>query len=250
MVAAHVSCGLRGCWTIRAYSGVFSAPNQSNPLQTLSAVYELVTDVVDSFGASDFDRPTRAEAWTTQALLFHLLMDAQRALVAFAGPTHEETDTDAVTYWVPFNPRRSGDAGRALARFVEAAAAAYTNTRYLVDAWVQTSRAVVRLGQRFNADDNVRTQDHVLTAVDFISTLLVEATIHYVDITSDFPGSPTPPVEALGEVRRVLEGLLGEPLAAPWGDLEFLLKGTGRTHLTELDRAALGLQGALIPLLG
>ena len=59
------------------------------------------------------------------------------------------------------------------------------------------------------------TRGHVLTVPDFVSTLLVEATIHLLD------AGGTPPAAAVAHTRRVLEELTGAPLP-PGSDAEVL----------------------------
>ena len=83
------------------------------------------------------------------------------------------------------------------------------------------------------------TQGHVLTVADLASDLVVEATVHLLDLTVDLDGAPDPPPAALAEARRVLEGLHGAPLPARWDDTEAVLEGTGRVaRSTDDDRAA------------
>jgi hypothetical protein len=72
----------------------------------------------------------------------------------------------------------------------------------------------------------VRTQGHVLAVPELVSTLVVEATVHLLDLTVDLPAAEGPSEAALAETRRVLEGLHGGPLEG--ADLEVVLRGTGR----------------------
>ncbi|HEX5919797.1 MAG TPA: hypothetical protein VFY76_18195, partial [Nocardioides sp.] len=74
----------------------------------------------------------------------------------------------------------------------------------------------------------VATQGHVLRTPDFLSTLLVEITVHHLDLVVDLPAAAGPTAAGLIETRRVLEGLLGEPLLPEWDDTEVALRGTGR----------------------
>ena len=105
------------------------------------------------------------------------------------------------------------------------------------------------LGERSAPDDLVGTQGHVLRADDLLSTLAVEAAVHHLDLVVrlDRPG-PSP--EALAEVRRVLEGLLGGPLPDGWDDGTAARRGTGREPLTDADRAELGERAGAFPLFG
>ena len=147
--------------------------------------------------------------------MFHQLLDAQRGLVALASPTEDAADVDAVSYWAPFHPA-AGDGGRGHAAVVCAAAAAYRTGAVLAGQWRETSRAAVR------------TQGHVLTVADLVSTLVVEATVHLLDLTVELPDAPAPPPAALRHTRGVLEASYGGPLPAAWDDTEAVLRGTGR----------------------
>ena len=79
--------------------------------------------------------------------------------------------------------------------------------------------------------------------------MVVEATIHYLDLTLDLK-APSAPAEALKCVRNVLDGLLRAPLPLRWDDLEYVLKGTGRVLLTPEDRDGRGDLALRFPLLG
>src|SRR5206468_12061978 len=67
--------------------------------------------------------PSRCQGWSRGDLLFHMLLDAQRALVAFATPAPGEPDVDFVSYWAPFRPGAEGYAAHA--RFVRRVASSY-----------------------------------------------------------------------------------------------------------------------------
>ena len=213
----------------------------------LIQLYAAEVDAVRDRPEADFSRPTRTE-WTVRELLFHQLLDAQRTLVALASPAapEEEPDVDSVTYWRPFFPDSDWNAPHA--DFVRVAASAYSSSAVLVDHLTTTTEASARAVAAADPAARVRTQGHVITVGDLASTLVVEATTHLLDLTVDLEGAPQPPVAALAEARRVLEGLHGGGLPERWGDSEAVLKGTGRSPLTDEDRAKLG--AAWRPLLG
>ena len=184
--------------------------------ELLEETYEAFTAHVRALAPDGLERPTRAEAWNVRQLLFHQLLDAQRALVTFATPATGEPDVDEVTYWRPFRPTAEGDPdGGAHVRFVVAAADAYDGPAGLVRQWTVTSRAAAHAARRADPAGRVATQGHVLTVPDFVSTLLVEATIHLLD------AGGTPPAAAVAHTRRVLEVLTGAPLP-PGSDAEVL----------------------------
>jgi hypothetical protein len=216
-----------------------------HPGALLSQVYDGVTAWARDLDEAQLGAPTRTE-WTVAELLFHLLLDAQRALVTFATPADEPPDTDAVSYWLDWNPA-SGDGGAHL-RFVRAAVAAYSSPRVVVEQWSETAAAAGRAALLAPLDV-VATQGHRLALPDFLSTLVVEATVHHLDLTGHVPGPPVTPA-ALAEVRRVLDGLLRGRAPSGWSDRDYALKGTGRLPLTDDDRAALGALAERLPLLG
>jgi Mycothiol maleylpyruvate isomerase N-terminal domain len=213
----------------------------------LQSVYALISDAVRDPENGKLDQATRTIAWTVRELLFHLLLDAQRALVAFATPAVGPADVDSVTYWAPFRPA-NGDGGRAHAEYVTQAAAAYSSSRVLVGQWTETSAAAA-WAARHERVEIVSTQGHSLRSADFIDTLIVEATIHFLDLTLNLHAPPAPG-EALARVRKTLDGLLGTPLPLEWDDVECALKGTGRVALTAADRDHLGDLALTFPLLG
>jgi hypothetical protein len=210
----------------------------------LIRLYAAEADAVRDRPEADYGRPTRTD-WTARELLFHQLLDAQRTLVALASPA-EEPDVDSVSYWRPFFPDSDWNAPHA--DFVRVAASAYSSSAVLLDHFTTTTEAAGRAVAAADPASRVRTQGHVITVADLASTLVVEATTHLLDLTVDLPGAPTPPAGALAESRRVLEQLNDGPLPAGWDDTEAVVKGTGRTPLTQEERAWLGEQWR--PLLG
>ena len=221
-------------------------------LDALETGYRRVTDVVTGLGEAELMRPTGCAGWAVTDVLFHQLLDAQRALVAFATPVTEPADRDDVTYWAEFTPQpgeagaRARAAAAAHARFVRLAASAYPPGT-LARVWSETSAAACR-GARACRAAGVATQGHVLRPADFTATLAVETAVHYLDLTEDLPSAPPPDPASLALVRRVLEGLLGSPLPAGWDDAVAAVKGTGRVPLTDEDQALLGPLAGRVPL--
>jgi hypothetical protein len=221
-------------------------------LDALETGYQRVTDVVTGLGEAELMRPTGCAGWAVADVLFHQLLDAQRALVAFATPVTEPPDRDDVTYWAEFTPQpgetgaqaRAGAAAHA--RFVRLAASAYPPGT-LARVWSETAAAACRAARACQAA-GVATQGHVLRPADFTATLAVETAVHYLDLTVDLPSAPPPDPVSLTLVRQVLEGLLGSPLPASWGDASAAVKGTGRVLLTDEDRAVLGPLADRVPL--
>ncbi len=217
-----------------------------SPGHLLLQVYDGISAWARELDDDALAAPTRTD-WTVAELLFHLLLDAQRVLVALATPADQPPDTDAVSYWHDWNPGQ-GDGGAAHARFVRTAASAYSSPRVLVEHWAETAAAAGRAALAAHVDDVLETQGHRLALPDLLSTFVVEGSVHQLDLTGHVPGPPVPP-EALAEVRRVLDGLLRGSVPS-WSDEDYALKGTGRVPLTDEDRAALGPLAERFPLLG
>src|SRR5689334_19938764 len=74
----------------------------------MMASYQAVTDDVGKLREDELARPSRCQGWSRADLLFHLLLDAQRALVTFATSAAGEPDVDFLSYWVPFRPGAEG----------------------------------------------------------------------------------------------------------------------------------------------
>jgi hypothetical protein len=221
----------------------------------LEAVYSGVTAVADGPGGADLMMlPSRCAGWTAGDVLFHQLLDARRALRTFASPAPDPPDVDDIEYWRAFSPQAGGPgtpgSPEALehARYVRISAAAYPPGTLAWD-WRHTSAAACRAARacRYPA---VTTQGHVLRTADFTATLVVEAAVHYLDLTVGLPSARPPDAAALALVRRVLDGLLGSPMPGGWDDQAYALKGTGRVPVTEADRSGIGALADRLPLFG
>jgi uncharacterized protein (TIGR03083 family) len=217
---------------------------------TLGRTYGRVTETVQGLSDADFARPTRCEGMPVGPLLVHLLYDAQRALVAFASPAVAAPDRDFVTYWQDFPPAPD----EANDQFVRAVAAAYRKPGVLVQHWRELSEAAVRAATNSLVDkgSRVETQGHVLRATDFVATLVLEATVHHLDLIFDLPGAPEPDPEGLQVTARTLDGLFGPDAwdVISWDTTTYVLKATGREPLDQDDLDMLGPHADRLPLLG
>ncbi|TDD60472.1 hypothetical protein E1263_11130 [Kribbella antibiotica] len=212
---------------------------------TLERAYGRITETVQGLSTADFGRETRCSGLAVGPLLVHLLYDAQRALIAFASPAVAEPNRDFVSYWRDFPPGSSGDT-----HFALGVAAAYRKPGVLVQHWREVSEAAVRAAAR--AEGRVETQGHVLAVKDFVATLVLEATVHHLDLTLNLPNAPEPDPEALRLTVRTLDGLFG-PAAwdvIKWDTTTYVLKGTGRVPLDDADLDMLGAHAERLPLLG
>lgn len=212
------------------------------------ASYRAVTDDAGKLGEDGLARPSRCLGWSRADLLFHLLLDAQRALVTFATPAVGEPDVDYVSYWAPFRPGAEGYAAHA--RFVRRVASSYRSDLVIAKLWAETAAAAAHAAETLPADVKLATQSHVLYAGDFLATLAVEATIHHLDLVAGDESLAGPSGPGLAVTRKTLDAALGELVPVGWDDVDYVLKATGRAELTADDHARLGGLVARFPLLG
>ena len=229
----------------------------SSGSDALDAAYRGITDVVEPLDADGFFQPTRCTGWAVCDLLAHVRMDAERALIAFATPAPGPADLDQVSYWANWSAGFDPTLAAVHAQHIRIAAAAYSRPAERVAHWRDTAEGAVRAARAAPGTGYVSTQDHVLSVPDFVSTLVVEATIHHLDLVVNLPAAPPPAVGNLGLVRRTLTELAaatsGQPAESSlartgWDDSTLALKATGRLELTEDERAGLGTLAKHFPL--
>jgi hypothetical protein len=218
------------------------------PLELLRTAYGDLSGLLHRLAVGGEEwTPTGCRGWAVHDLAFHLLGDARRALVGLCTPAPGPADRDAVSYWRDWAPPGPGD-DEALrrTRAVASAAVAFAD---LVDGYAEVTAAVLVAAERAPAGEPVRTQGHVMEVDDLLSTLVVEAAVHHLDLVAhlDRPGPGPGP---LAEIRRVLAGLLGAPPPARWDDVTAARRGTGREPLTDADLVELGASAAAFPLFG
>jgi len=190
-------------------------------------------------------RPTACAGWAVRDLVHHLLGDAHRALVALATPSSGPVDRDSTTYWLD-----SPGAPDADSRGIRA-------VRSMASQWrLEISDCHLRrddyrgrnLGWTRGSGDLVVTQGHVLSVGDLLATLVVEATIHHLDMTVDVD-SAGPHPEPVAITRDTVDGLLGRSTPEAWNNEQWVRAATGRDELLEEQRSYLGLDVKRLPLL-
>lgn len=225
----------------------------SQPAQVVRDAYHQLAAAVATMTDERSWLPTDCLGWAVRDLVFHCLSDAQRGLVALHTPADGEPDRDAVTYWSDWQPDPSGVGAAAGRRYVRVVASMFLHAEQLRDLYVETAEAAVHAAAKADPDELIATQGHVLKAGDLLSTLAVEATIHHLDLAASLCGGPgaeelMPAPSGLAEVRRTLDGLLGQPVPIDWDDATYARKGTGRAPLTPAERDRLGQLADRFPL--
>ena len=213
-------------------------------MDLLRSAYGELSAVLVGLDPADASRPTGCEGWAVLDLAHHLVADARRGLVALATPADGPATTDAVGYWRAWEqtPAQADD-DRWRTR---AAASLAGGLEVLAATHAEVAAAVGVPAARTAGTELVRTQGWVIAVDDLLSTLVVEACVHHLDLVVglDRPGPGPGP---LGEVRRVVEALLGQPLPDGWDDATAARRATGRDELTAADLEALGAAAARLP---
>ncbi|MET8910317.1 maleylpyruvate isomerase N-terminal domain-containing protein [Micromonospora sp. NPDC004551] len=220
--------------------------------EALAQAYDGITAAVTPLDDAGLQRPTRCRGWLVADLLFHVLCDAQRALVALASPAPGPADVDDVSYWRAFTPGGDDEASVKHAWWARRSAAAFDRPSGVVRIWSDTAPAAVRAAAAADPAGHVTTQGHVLRVPDFLATLTTEAVIHHLDLVVDLPDAPLPAEAPTRVAVATVDGLLSDDAVRPtgWDDRDYLLKATGRLPLTDRDRLELGEAAGWFPLLG
>jgi hypothetical protein len=179
------------------------------------------------------------------------MLDAQRALMALAAPGPEPADTDAVSYWRAYTaePDADEELESETARFATDSAAAYGRPAGLVRHWTHLSAAAVSAAARSDPELTVATQGLRLSTDDFLRTLVVEATLHHLDLVRYLAGVPSPPAANLALTRATIEGLLEVPIPPDWDDRSTALWLTGREAAPAAELHRLGPAADLLPVI-
>src|SRR5215207_8069117 len=175
--------------------------------------YSTVGEFTAGLSRADLLAFSRCRGWVVADVLFHVLCDAQRALVALASPAPGPPDRDFVSYWTAF--AAEADDPAAVAWWVRRSAAAFRDGTGVVALWQETAAAAVRAAGRADPDGYIATQGHVLAVTDFLTTLVTEAVIHHLDMLVHLPTAPGPDRYAVALATRTLDGLLGHGVSRP-----------------------------------
>jgi uncharacterized protein (TIGR03083 family) len=197
----------------------------------------------------EFARPTRLRPWDVRHLAAHLYRDLERVPLALheQGPVMPSADTDVVTYW---DYDRTENAARTQAR-ADLIVASYDTGAALARAFDGMQQRAVSMLDDMDPDVIVRTWAPVMRVDEFAATRVVEVAIHGLDLADALARSPETDDDALEITSDVLRRLLAEPLppGLDWDVTTWIEKGSGRSPLTPVERAALGTLAAAFPLL-
>ncbi|MFF7491143.1 maleylpyruvate isomerase N-terminal domain-containing protein [Streptomyces luteogriseus] len=209
---------------------------------TWTALRAAVAELSDE----DFGRPSGCTGWLVRDLVCHLIVDAQDVLITLATPSDREPTRDALTYWdVSATPPTGDDPLDALTVRL---AAAYEDPNLLKFHLDDVGSAAGRAALLADPAGRVGTRDEILTVGDFLSTYVMEWTLHHLDLIACLPDAKQPPAEGLVRSREMLERITGSPFPSAFHDVDALLIGTGRRQPTAQEQARLGELASKVPL--
>lgn len=195
----------------------------------------------------DFIRPSGCTGWLVRDLVCHLIIDAQDVLITLVTPADDEPTRDALTYWDVTDTPPTGD--DPLDALTVRMAAAYEEPWLLKFHLDDVGSAAGRAAALADPNLRVGTRDEVITVGDYLSTYVMEWTLHHLDLIAHLPDMADPPTEGLARSRDMLEKIAGSAFPASFSDKEALLIGTGRRAPTQAETTALGELSTKLPLI-
>ncbi|MEU0464390.1 maleylpyruvate isomerase N-terminal domain-containing protein [Amycolatopsis sp. NPDC006131] len=214
-------------------------------MDLFSRSWAALRTAVAGLADDDLARPSGCAGWLVRDLVCHLIIDAQDVLITLVTPADEEPTRDELTYWeVSDRPPTGEDPLDALTVRL---AAAYGEPWLLKFHLDDVGSAAGRAAELADPSARVRTRDQVLTVAAYLSTYVMEWTLHHLDLVAHLPSVAGPPAEGLAASREMLEKIAGAPFPGSFSDTDALLVGTGRRASTEAERAALGPLAARVP---
>lgn len=193
-----------------------------------------------------FAQPSGCTGWLVRDLVCHLVVDAQDVLITLVTPAEAEPTRDALTYWdVSATPPTGEDPLDALTVRL---AAAYEEPWLLKFHLDDVGAAAGRAAGLADPDARVSTRDEVLTTGDYLTTYVMEWTLHHLDLIAHLPDVAGPPAQGLARSREMLEQLVGTAFPPSFSDADALRVGTGRRAATEAEKSELGDLAKKLPL--
>lgn len=239
-----------------------------------SALRQAVAQLPDTA----LDSPSGCHGWRVRDLVHHLVQQAQEVLIALATPAETAPTDDALSWWTltPTLPDGHAPHDALIGRMADA----YESAAQLRESFEHIAAAAGRAALLAHPDLPVSARGRTLTARDLLGALVLEATLHHLDLVAHLPGaggsrdgspgegSPAeslsaeslsgeslpgegPPAESLTAASEMVERRLRLPLPPTWNDADALRVVTGRRPATPAEQAeldALGVRGQMLPL--
>jgi uncharacterized protein (TIGR03083 family) len=218
-------------------------PMLPSALIALNRESERLSNVLAALDAHDWTAPTRCTPWDTAALTAHLTMTIARLGPMLDAPEPPAATVDAAGYYRPderFSPQVNAT------RIDTATEAARAQGPALAARFHTTWRTAIDRCKAEPAGRRVTTRHgDPMTLQDFLTTRVVEAAVHGIDLADALhrPRWTTP--EAAAHLTGLLLGP-GHPTALAdlgMAPVAFIAKATGRDAFTEAERARVQARG-------
>ncbi|MFG2058999.1 maleylpyruvate isomerase N-terminal domain-containing protein [Micromonospora sp. NPDC048930] len=197
-------------------------------------------EVLRGLTEADLDRPTPCPPWALRDLLAHVSTGAGRLVGMLAAPAPERAEVDAAGYFgaAKFAPEVDRDRIDSARRQAREPAGVPAVVEGFARAWRAADAAVAAQP----SGRLVRTRHgDAMTLTEFLRTRVVEVGVHGLDLADALDRRPwlTP------TAARVVADLLADrrPAGLGWDDLTLVRKATGRSPLTDRERALVAESG-------
>lgn len=202
------------------------------------------------------DAPSGCRGWRVRDLVHHLILQAQDVLITLATPAETAPTDDALSWWTPTPMPIPPDGHCPYDALIVRMADAYGSAAQVRDSFEHVAAAAGRAALLAHPDLPASARGRTLTVRDYLGALVLEATLHHLDLVADqrsAEGSAVegPPAESLAAAREMVERRLRLRLPEAWTDADALRIATGRRPATSAERAeldALGPRGQMLPL--
>lgn len=196
-----------------------------------------------------FERPSGCRGWRVRDLVHHLALQAQDVLITLATPAETAPTDDALSWWTPTPTMPDGRSPHDA--LIVRMADAYEGADQVRESFEHVAAAAGRAALLAHPDLPVSARGRTLTVRDHLGALVLEATLHHLDLVTHLPGAERPPAEGLSAAREMVERRLRIRLPQEWTDADALRVATGRRTATSQERTeldALGVRGQMLPL--
>lgn len=214
-------------------------------MDSFSRSWAALLAAVDNLPDQAFAERSGCSGWLVRDLVCHLVIDAQDILITLVTPADAAPTRDAVTYWDISRTPPTGD--DPLDAVTVRLAAAYEDPALLRYHLDDVGSAAGRAATLCDPGLVVATRGQALTAADYLSAYVMEATVHHLDLIAHLPDVAKPPEDGLESARLMLESIAGERFPESFSAEDALLVGTGRRAPSDAERAALGALAARLP---
>lgn len=199
-------------------------------------------EVLRGLTEADLDRPTPCPPWVVRDLLAHVRTGAGRLVDMLAAPAPERAEVDAAGYFgtAKFNPEVDRDRIDSARREARGPAGVPEVAEDFARAWRAADTAVA--AQPPGRLVHTRHGD-AMTLTEFLRTRVVEVGVHGLDLADALDRRPWLTPKAAEVVAVLVSGGWSMPDGLGWDAVTLVRKATGRSPLTDRERAVVAESG-------